>query len=308
MALENVLLVEKIKGARVALVKNAAVAGIVGDGETEVLQVNANLMRSSGHRLALHNARVTIETDAIEYRLGVFPAVLGALQVLLLSVAALLLFLFYTLAVAVRGRVLVARACCCCSCLLVVGRVAPVPAEFGIEALDGSIDDQVLCLWELAQDASHIDFLKVSAHQLLSVHACSLRGACEHEQPRSESIEAVDGLHRQVVLVAQDGGDGVVLVGPAWVNGQRGRLVHHDDILVLVQDFDGICEARRLVPVRRVADPVSVLDQVVRADLAPIHGQPAGLERSDLRTPNVSRRREERSISGFGRSILWSRR
>ena len=78
-------------------------------------------------------------------------------------------------------------------------------------------------LWELALDPADVLLEHLPVPDLLLHVAGLARVAAEHEQPRGEPVQTVDGAQvLQVVLLGQDEHHGVVAVPPAGVHLEEG--------------------------------------------------------------------------------------
>lgn len=72
--------------------------------------------------------------------------------------------------------------------------------------------------------------------------------------------------------------EGVVVVASRRVHGDTRGLVDDDQVVVFMQDADGLCGAGRFVPVEGVRDGLAVLDGHAGCHDLPVHAEVAGFD------------------------------
>mmetsp|Transcript_2264 Transcript_2264/g.6503 ORF Transcript_2264/g.6503 Transcript_2264/m.6503 type:complete len:303 (-) Transcript_2264:190-1098(-) len=144
--------------------------------------------------------------------------------------------------------------------------------------------------WEPPPDPTHVLFLDGVGPDLVLDPVGSRRVLGEDQDARSEPVKPVARQRPpQLVLAPKEHHDRVVAIPAASVHRNRRWLVHHHDVLVLVQDDDGLARHGGLVAVHGVQDQVVVLEQVARAHRRAVDRDLACIDRGLVSLPRLGR-------------------
>ena len=159
------------------------------------------------------------------------------------------------------------------------GGAHAVQAQLGADGHDGLVADDD-AVGELALDAGDVLLLDGALAQAAGDHLGTLLMFRDEHDARGEAVEAVAGPRGPLVgaLGAQDLDDGVVVVAAGGVDGHAGGLINDEDVVVLVDDADGLAGDGGFMAVEGVGDDLAVLDDGVRTGRLPADGHLAVFE------------------------------